>query len=100
LGFASKQQALFYVPLLIGVGWLSAGVKSSSLIRFFLPILFGVVILFVWDSARGEVSGVWAVAAANNDPGGFARAEQLVPRGPQQTLQVADQLIAKERAAQ
>ena len=82
VGFACKQQALFYIPLILAVGWLSSSRDNhllKDLLRLSLPILVGFGMLLLWDSARGEISGVWALAAANNDPGGWARPDQLIP---------------------
>jgi 4-amino-4-deoxy-L-arabinose transferase-like glycosyltransferase len=85
LGFACKQQAFFYLPLVIGVAWIvNNGTKRalslSALIRLLLPITLSVVLLSAWDTSRAEETGMWALAAENNDPGGFVRADELVPR--------------------
>jgi 4-amino-4-deoxy-L-arabinose transferase-like glycosyltransferase len=87
LGYASKQQALLYVPLLIMVAGLRPieGLKSpakiiSKLIRFSLPIFACFAILAGWDSARAQESSIWSLALANNDPSGLIHVDAALPR--------------------
>lgn len=50
------------------------------LLRFALPVVIGLLALGLWDAAREQVTGLWALAAANNDPGRLARLDELLPR--------------------
>jgi 4-amino-4-deoxy-L-arabinose transferase-like glycosyltransferase len=87
LGYASKQQALLYIPLLImiagiqSIGDLKSPVKIiSKLIRFSLPIFACFVLLAIWDSARMQESSIWTLALANNDPSGLIHVDAALPR--------------------
>lgn len=94
LGFGCKQQALFYAPLVLGVGWVlnsqtsqspqftRGGVSAlvTSLLRFFAPVVIGILLLMVWDAARGQETSLWALALANNEPGRLELAGDFVPR--------------------
>lgn len=91
LACASKQQAVFYLPLIALVGWATAirfGMRKgrpsrsplqSAIVRF--GIAFGVCVsgLLVWDIARGGTS-LFALAAVNNDPARLIRANEILPR--------------------
>lgn len=84
LGYASKQQALLYVPLLIMIAGIQS-IKSpakiiSRLIRFSLPIFACLAVLAIWDSARAQESGIWSLALANNDPSGLIHIDAALPR--------------------
>ncbi|MBC7812809.1 MAG: glycosyltransferase family 39 protein [Burkholderiales bacterium] len=84
LGFASKQQALFYVPLVAAVLWVRATPVSPlrrRFVYFVLPILLGVIAVFIWDAAREQPDSMFALAAAHNNPERiFAHIDELVPR--------------------
>ncbi len=85
LGFWCKQQALLYVPLVIVIGWLCERRIGHSLslakaLRVILPIVLGVVMLFLWDGARGQETSMWTLATVNNDPGRLVRLDELLPR--------------------
>ncbi len=85
LGFWCKQQAALYLPLVMAVGWLcerqnQRKMSIAKLIRFMLPIVIGVALLFVWDGARNQVTSMWTLATVNNDPGRLARLDELLPR--------------------
>jgi hypothetical protein len=45
-----------------------------------VPIAAGVALLLGWDAARAAPTGMWALAAANNDPGRLIRADEILPR--------------------
>ncbi|NWF67548.1 MAG: glycosyltransferase family 39 protein [Chloroflexi bacterium] len=68
LAFASKQQALFYLPLialwLYPSGW-------RALLRFAQPLALVWALLLLWDAARGETTGIFALAAEHNSPAGL-----------------------------
>jgi len=84
LGFASKQQALLYLPLILMIGWGESSKHHDpafkSLARFALPLVLTVAILIVWDVLRAQPGGVWGLAAANNNPGRLIRANEIAPR--------------------
>lgn len=85
LGFWCKQQALLYLPLVVGIGWVCERRTRYSLtlmkvLRFVLPLVFGIILLFVWDSARGQETSMWTLATVNNDPGRLIRLDELLPR--------------------
>jgi hypothetical protein len=100
LGFASKQQALYYVPLILVVGWAvdsrdGACCAPTSVLRkislFALPTLITLVLLVIWDVLRAQPGGIWGLAAANNNPGRFVRSNEILLRlllwaGDAQTL--------------
>lgn len=86
LGFASKQQALLYIPLVISIGWFTANQSAPSIMRLYrllkliLPLLICLILLALWDSARAQPTGFWALAVANNDPGRLIQADEAIPR--------------------
>ena len=83
LGLAlwSKQQALFYAPLLLALGGLlDTRPGWRRLLAFAVPVGLAVALLLAWDGARGQTSGVWAMAAANNDPWRLLRSDEVWPR--------------------
>lgn len=100
LGIGCKQQALLYAPLLLAVLWCegrscravadreAAALRlwnpillfSRQVVSFALPVAGGLLALAAWDAARGQATGLWALAAVNNDPGRLARLDELLPR--------------------
>lgn len=80
LAFATKQQALFYLPLIFGLGWLLRGLSAAALFRFFFPLLLGISGLVLWDAARQQPVTFWVLAYANNDPARLIRANEVLPR--------------------
>ena len=80
LGFASKQQGLFYLPLLILIGWQIHGLSWRRLARLFIPLFIGIALLLAWDIARDQTS-IWALAATNNNPDQvLVNLTELLPR--------------------
>lgn len=82
LGFGCKQQALLVLPLVALVGWAKCrpARTGKALLHFLLPLAAGTALLAAWDAARGQPASLWALAAANNDPGRLIRADELLPR--------------------
>ncbi len=72
LAFGSKQQALFYAPLVLALGWALDGLNLRRLAQFAAPIGVGVLLLFLWDAARAQETSLWTLAAANNTIAGLA----------------------------
>lgn len=100
LAFAAKPQALYALPLVVGLGLTlpplpefregeqktAAFFTSSPLGRggravflFLLPFAVILALLFVWDAARGG-AGMWALAAANNNPARLIRSDEVGTR--------------------
>ena len=79
LGFASKFQALFYLPLLVALGWAMGAFSLKRYTRLLLAFALIVVLLVFWDAARPGM-GVFALAAANNNPARLIRADEIIPR--------------------
>lgn len=80
LGFASKQQALYLIPLVVGMGWLLHELTPIRLIRISLAFGTGVLLLLAWDALRGQPTGFMTLAAANNDPARLIRSDEVLPR--------------------
>jgi 4-amino-4-deoxy-L-arabinose transferase-like glycosyltransferase len=81
LGYACKQQALLYLPLLALLYFLPPRRPLvPAVIRLLLPLALTFGLLALWDNARGEVTGVWALALANNEPSRLVRSDELLPR--------------------
>ncbi|MCC6616987.1 MAG: glycosyltransferase family 39 protein [Anaerolineae bacterium] len=80
LAFASKQQAVLYLPLLIAIGILRLSFTWRRLAGFALAFAAGTLLLLAWDALRGSSSGIFALALANNDPARFIRSGELIPR--------------------
>jgi hypothetical protein len=80
LSFGSKQQALYLLPLLVGIGWLLHNQALARYARFALTFGVGVVLLLAWDALRGQPTGFMARAAANNDPARLIRSDEVLPR--------------------
>lgn len=81
LGVASKQQALFYAPLALALLWaLDDRFSLRHVVRFAVPLFAGLALLLVWDAARAQPTGMFALAAQNNDPFRIIRANELLPR--------------------
>ncbi|MBZ0281111.1 MAG: glycosyltransferase family 39 protein [Anaerolineae bacterium] len=101
LGFWCKQQAILFLPLVVGMGWAfnsrrlkppgyekikpTKGAEKNTnilfrIMMFVVPMAVGFGLLLVWDSGRGQETSLWALAVANNDPGQLARADELLPR--------------------
>ncbi len=86
LGFACKQQAILYLPLVAGAGMIKIageGFKPSPtaiayiLFRLLLPLVLMLGLLALWDGARAQESSVLALAAANNAPDSLRSLEGL-----------------------
>ncbi len=80
LAFASKQQALFYLPLIVTLAWAFDALTLRQMIRFVVPFAIGTALLVGWDAARAQPSGYFTLAAANNDPWRLIRADEVLPR--------------------
>lgn len=79
LAFASKQQALVYLPLALALGWALGGLRPEHLKRFFAAFGAGALLLALWDALRPGPS-FWVLGAANNTPDRLIRSDELGPR--------------------
>lgn len=79
LGFASKSQALFYLPLLLLLGYSTGRLTLRHARRFATGLLVALGLLLLWDAARPGTS-LFTLAAVNNDPGRLVRANEILPR--------------------
>ncbi len=77
--FASKQQALFYLPLLLLLGWTTGDLTRRRGLRFASGLGVMIGLLWLWDLARPGTS-LFALAWANNDPRRLIHANELLPR--------------------
>lgn len=80
LGFASKQQAIYVLPLVIGIDLLLNNLTAKRTVRFMLAFGAGVALLLAWDALRGQPTGFMILAAVNNDPARFVRSDEVLPR--------------------
>ncbi|MBI1257453.1 MAG: phospholipid carrier-dependent glycosyltransferase [Chloroflexi bacterium] len=80
LAFASKQQALYLLPLAWLLGWAANGLAIRKIAAYFAPILAGAAILIGWDSLRAQSTSLWELAAVNNTPVGLITGDQIMPR--------------------
>lgn len=79
ISIASKPQGIFYLPLVLALGWAAGELSARRLLR--LSVGFGIAgaLLLIWDFARPGTS-VFALAAVHNDPTRLIRANEIVPR--------------------
>lgn len=80
LAFASKQQALYFLPLALALAWARDRLTLRGLLVWAAPQLAGAALLTGWDSLRGQPTSLWALAAANNNPTRLIRADEVLPR--------------------
>jgi hypothetical protein len=80
LALASKQQALLFIPLALIIGWARPDFRTVRVIRLLIPLLIGAALLTLWDAARAQETGFWALGALNNDPWRLLRIDEIVPR--------------------
>ncbi len=90
MAFAVKQTALLYLPLVLALAvWRlhsGANVRASvrSIAQAAAPLLVGLaltaVVVFAWDAARHPAIGFWSQGYADNMPGRFVRANEVLPR--------------------
>ncbi|MEK7312685.1 MAG: glycosyltransferase family 39 protein [Chloroflexota bacterium] len=94
LAFASKQTALFFLPLIITVSaleWIhrrerrqyevnSAISALSAVKNFLLPFAFCVAAIFLWDYIRHAPISFWTQGYTDNNPGRLVRSNEIWPR--------------------
>lgn len=79
LALASKQQALFGLPLVLWAATSHAPLTSRRLLRFGLALALCIGLLVWWDLARPGAS-INVLALANNTPEGLAESGALPAR--------------------
>ncbi len=80
LAFASKQQALIYLPLIAALAWALTALTPRQVVRMLVPLTIGAALLIGWDAARAQPGGIFALAAANNAPWRLIRSDEVLPR--------------------
>ncbi len=80
LAFASKQQALYVIPLALALGWARNRLNWRHVLAFAAPQVIGLGLLVGWDGLRAQPANLWALTAANNDPARLIRADEVMPR--------------------
>ncbi len=89
LAFASKQTALFFLPLILAIGLLefwSSKSKSTlreifrRLIGWLIPVALCVGLIFFWDVLRDAEIGFWTQGYVDNNPRRLIRAAELRTR--------------------
>ncbi len=80
LAVASKQQALYLLPLAWALGWALDRLSVRGALAYLAPLIAGVAILFGWDGLRDQSTSLWALAAANNNPARLIRSDEVAPR--------------------
>ncbi len=90
LAFATKQTALIFLPLALGLRLLSAPPTASprQALRHLaadarprlIALLLAALIIFGWDFLRRAPIGFWEQGYADNWPGRLVRANEVLPR--------------------
>lgn len=87
LAVATKQNALFFLPLILMVGSvqnIDAGLRWRQVgdwaLRFTLTFGLIAALMFVWEAARQGASSFWTAGALINNPGRLARSREVWSR--------------------
>lgn len=80
LAFATKQNSLQFLPLIVALGWLLAPPRRGNALRFLAT--FGAVALlpFAWSLLRPATPDWWSLGVINNSPGRLIRSDEVLPR--------------------
>lgn len=78
-GFASKPQAILYLPLLLLIAWAYDRLSWRGLLRLALAFAIGVGLLLLWDVLRDKPTSIWALAAPRTNPGRLLRGNEVLP---------------------
>jgi 4-amino-4-deoxy-L-arabinose transferase-like glycosyltransferase len=88
LGLATKQSALFFVVLIVGMGIIRGAESGESwsglwarLLRFVAGAAVPVLLMTAWDVGRTGATGYWSAGVAFNNPGRLARSNEVWARG-------------------
>jgi hypothetical protein len=87
LALATKQSALFFAPLIVALGglhkfngktcWRDIGYRIW---HFAVGLGLVLMLITLWDRARGAQSSFWAASFEANNPGRLARSSEVWPR--------------------
>lgn len=94
LAFASKQTALFFIPLVLAMGILafihrgerkerrdlfknSANPVLSAVIFFAIPVVICTALIFIWDFSRQASISFWTQGYSDNTPGRLVRSNEI-----------------------
>ncbi len=89
LAFASKQTALFYLPLILAIGLLQTWRSKNKstlreilrrLIGWLLPVALCMGLILFWDILRDAEIGFWTQGYADNNPHRLIRSSELPAR--------------------
>jgi len=90
LAFATKQTALLFLPLAVGLMLLTLPPSTTPLLAFhqvvsaLRPILIGLIVatlvIFSWDALRHAPVGFWQQGYTDNVPSRLARSTEVWPR--------------------
>ncbi|MBN2472222.1 MAG: glycosyltransferase family 39 protein, partial [Anaerolineae bacterium] len=81
LAFSTKQSAVIFVPLILAVGIVVRRPRPAQFLRFVLICGIACALPFAWDIARpGDITGWWALGAANNAPDRLSHSHEILPR--------------------
>jgi hypothetical protein len=84
---ATKQSALFFAALIVGVGIVRNGRNENprpgvwaSLLRFMVVAAIPVLLTIAWDAGRTGAGNYWSAGVAFNNPGRLARSNEVWAR--------------------
>jgi len=87
LALATKQNALFFAPLVAGIGLIQSVTLrtrwrdcSGWAARFGVGVGLCVVLMVAWEAVRHTGDGFWAAGIEANNPGRLIRSTELGPR--------------------
>lgn len=81
LSLATKQNALFLLPLLaILFVVFEDRPPVQGLLRFIAGLVPVLILIAIWDIQRGNVDSFWAAGLTYNNPGRLIRQDELLPR--------------------
>jgi 4-amino-4-deoxy-L-arabinose transferase-like glycosyltransferase len=80
LALATKQNALFFAALVVGIGVIqNAGSEGvwRSLLWFLAAAAIPILLTIAWQMGRTGATGYWSAAVAFNNPGRLARSNEV-----------------------
>jgi 4-amino-4-deoxy-L-arabinose transferase-like glycosyltransferase len=87
LGLATKQSALFFAVLIVGMGIIHRAESREArpgtwgrLLRFAVAAVIPVLLATAWDVGRTGATGYWSAGVAFNNPGRLARSNEVWTR--------------------
>lgn len=78
LALGTKQSALFFLPLVIGIG--ACHWRRAGLLRFAVLVAILVLAFVLWDTARCPEVGFWMVGLTVGSPHRLIRSSEVWPR--------------------